>query len=105
MIKLLVLEELKRLDRDWTSFLFMSGFEIDVVTPKRTSKPRNISSPTVLEEFEERNRSSPPEPVSMEAEPLQIIDTPKKHLKNRSKQSANKAATKLLGAKQWLKET
>ena len=49
-IKLLVLEELKRLDRDWNSFLFMSGFEVDAVTPKRASRPRNISSPTVAEE-------------------------------------------------------
>ena len=50
LINLLVLEELKRLDRDGTSFLFMSGYEIDVVTHKRTYKPRNISSPTVAEE-------------------------------------------------------
>ena len=48
----------------------MSGYEIDVVTPKKASKPRNISSPTVVEEVDEVNRSSPPEPVSMEAEPL-----------------------------------
>ena len=77
LIKLLVLEELRRLERDWTSFLFMSGYEIDVVTPKKDSKPRNISSPTVAEEVEEGNISSPLEPVSMEANPLQNIDTPK----------------------------
>ena len=77
LIKLLVLEELKRLDRDWNFFLFMSGFEVDDVTPKRAFKPRNISSPIVAEEFEEGNRSSPPKPVSMETEPLQKIDTPK----------------------------
>ena len=52
LIKLLVLEELKRLDKEWNSFLFMSGFEIDVVTPKRASKPRNVSSPTIAEEVE-----------------------------------------------------
>ena len=76
LINLLVLEELKRLDRDWTSLLYMSGFEIDVVTHKKASKPRNISSPDVVEE-EEGNRSAPLEPLSMEAEPLQKIETPK----------------------------
>ena len=54
----------------------MSGYEIDVVTPKRASKPRNISSPTVVEEVEEVNRSSPPKPVNMETKPLQENDTP-----------------------------
>ena len=47
LIKILMLEELKRIGRDWTSFLFMSGYEIDVVTPKKASKPRKISSRTV----------------------------------------------------------
>ena len=70
LIKILVLDELRRLDRYWNSFLFMSGYEIDIVTPKKYSKPRNISSPTVAEEAEEGNRLSPLEPVSMEAEPL-----------------------------------
>lgn len=45
----------------------MSGYEIDEVTPKKSSKPGNISSPAVAEEVEEGNRSSPSEPVSMEA--------------------------------------
>ena len=76
LIKLLVLEELRRLARDWISFLFMSGYEIDVVTPKKASKPRTTSSPAMAEEVEEENRSSPPEPVNMEAEPLQETDTP-----------------------------
>ena len=49
LIKLLVLEELKRLGRDWTSFLFISGFEVDAVTPKIFLKPRDVSSPTVVE--------------------------------------------------------
>ena len=78
LIKLLVLEELKRLGRDWTSFLFMRGFEVDVVTPKRVPKPRSISSPTVVEEIKEGNRSSPLEPVNMERdETLKKIKTPK----------------------------
>ena len=64
----LVLEELKRLGRDWTSFLFMSGFEVYAVTPKRVPKLRDISSPIVAEQLE---------PMSMETKPLQNIDTPK----------------------------
>ena len=64
------------LDIHWTSFLFMSGYESDVVNPKKASKPRITSSPVVVEEVEEEDRSSPPEPVNMEAEPLQETDTP-----------------------------
>ena len=33
LIRLLVLEELKRLNRNWASFLFMSGYEVYAVTP------------------------------------------------------------------------
>ena len=53
LIKLLVLEELRRLERDWNSFLFMSGYEIDVATPKKASKPRTTSSATLVDEVEE----------------------------------------------------
>ena len=49
LIKLLVLEELKRLGRDWSSFLFISGFGVDTITPKITPKPRDIPSPSVAE--------------------------------------------------------
>ena len=52
LINLLVLEELRRLDRDWTSFLFMSGYEIDVVTPKKASKSINISSKDMAKQVE-----------------------------------------------------
>ena len=61
LIKLLVLEELKILDRDWSYFLFIICFEVDFITPKITPKPRDIPSPSVVEQLE---------PVSMEAEPL-----------------------------------
>ena len=63
LIKLLVLEELRRLDRDWIYLLFMIGYEVDVVTPNKASKPRTTSSPAAAEEVEEENRSSPAEPV------------------------------------------
>ena len=63
-----MLEELKILGRVWSYFLFISGFEIDVITPKRTPKPRDIPSPSMVEQIEL---------VSMETEPLQKADTPK----------------------------
>ena len=52
LIKLMVLEELKILGRDWSSFLFVSGFEVDDITPKRTPKPIGIPSPSVAEKSE-----------------------------------------------------
>ena len=61
LIKILVLEELKRLGRGWSSFFFISGFEVDVITPKRNPKPRDIPSPSVAEQVE---------PMIMETEPL-----------------------------------
>ena len=67
LIKLLVLEELRRLDRDWISFFFVSGYEIDVVTPKKTTKPRTTSSPAEVEEVKEEKCSSPAEPMDMGA--------------------------------------
>ena len=42
-IKLLVLEELNKLNRDWANFLFMSGYEIDSLTPRKASKPKNLT--------------------------------------------------------------
>ena len=47
LIKLLVLEELKRLGRYWSYFMFISGFEVDVVTLIGVPKLREISSPSV----------------------------------------------------------
>ena len=70
LIKLLVLEELRRLNGDWTSFLFMTGYEIDVVTPKKALKPRTTTSPAVIEEVEEERRQSPAEPMDIRTEPL-----------------------------------
>ena len=46
----------------------MSGYEVDDVTPKRVPKSRDISSPTVAKKLE---------PVSMETDLLQKVDTPK----------------------------
>ena len=83
LIKLLGLDELQRLGRDWSSFLFVSGFELDALTPSRTPKPRRIPSPLVAEQSEplvaepsEPARVEPSEPIMMETEKLQSFDTP-----------------------------
>jgi len=34
----MVLEELKKLNRDWATFLFLNGYEVDTLTPKKTPK-------------------------------------------------------------------
>jgi len=43
VIKLLVVEELKRLNRYWLTLLFLSGYELDVATPSRRT-PRSKST-------------------------------------------------------------
>ena len=43
-MKLLVLEELSKLDRDWAYFLFMNGYEMDVLSPRKASKLKTPSS-------------------------------------------------------------
>ena len=68
LIKLLVLEELKILGRDWSSFLFVSGFEVDSITPKITPKHRDIPSPSMAKQIET---------VIMETDPLHNVGTPK----------------------------
>ena len=44
LIKLLVLEELGKINIDWSSFLFLNGYEVDVVTPKNNPKPKGTHS-------------------------------------------------------------
>ena len=76
-MKLLVLDELQRLGRDWSSFLFVIGFELDALTPSRTPKPKRIRSPLVAEQSEplvvepsEPARVEPIEPIMMETKKL-----------------------------------
>ena len=38
LIELMVMEELKKLNRDWDTFFFLSGYEVDVLTPKKRPK-------------------------------------------------------------------
>ena len=49
LMKLLVLDELQRLGIDWSSFLFVSVFELDALTPSKTPKPNKIPSPLAAE--------------------------------------------------------
>ena len=45
LMKLLVLDEIQRLGGDWSSFLFVSGFQLDTLTPSKTPKSKKIPSP------------------------------------------------------------
>ena len=44
LITLLMLEELKKLNRDWATFLFLSGYEVGTLTPKKTPKSKATPS-------------------------------------------------------------
>ena len=44
LMQLLVLEELSKLNRDWALFLFMNGYELDVLSPRKVSKLKASSS-------------------------------------------------------------
>ena len=39
-----MLEKLKKLNKYWTTFLFVSGYEVDSVTPKKTPNPKATPS-------------------------------------------------------------
>ena len=46
LIKLLVLNELQKINRDWSSFLFMSGFDMEaLILAKNTKTKGNLSPP------------------------------------------------------------
>ena len=102
LIKLLVLNELQILDRDWASFLFVSGFEMDTVTPIRTPKPRRLPSPLVAEQSEPVGADQS-EPVMMETKQLQRFDTPtvspSKHKSTMSKPAKQEQVVSKQGSK------
>ena len=58
-----MLEELKKLNRYWASFLSLSGYEVDLATPKKTSKPKTTSSPAVIEGVNEEEAEPILEPM------------------------------------------
>ena len=45
LIKFLVMEELKKLNRDRVTYMFLSGYEVDVLTPKKT--PKSKTNPSI----------------------------------------------------------
>ena len=49
LIKILVLNELQKINRDCSSFLFMSGFEMEALTPTRNPNINGNPSPPVVE--------------------------------------------------------
>ena len=49
LINLLALNELQKISRDLSSFLFMNGFELETLTPARNPKPKGTPSTPVAE--------------------------------------------------------
>ena len=45
LIKLLVLNELQKINRDWSSLFFMSRFEMETLTPAKNIKTTGNPSP------------------------------------------------------------
>ena len=102
LIKFLVLDELQRRGRDLFSFLFVSGFEMDTLTPTRTPKPRGIPSPLVAEKSEPA-RAEKSEPVMMETEQFQSFDTPNVPLAKQNSKVVKLAKQKQVVSKQGSK--
>lgn len=68
LIKLLLLEALGKINRDWSSFLFLNGYEVDVVTPKKPKDTHSIQNEQPINEIEVENQKS--EPRNVEGEPM-----------------------------------
>ena len=49
LMKLLILDELQKIGRDWSSFLFINGFELETLTPTRNPKAKGVPSPPPAE--------------------------------------------------------
>lgn len=54
LIKLIVLHEIQKIDKEWSPFLFMTGFRTEIGLSR---KAKEISSPTVSHHKEERSSS------------------------------------------------
>ena len=48
-MKLLILDELQKIGRDWPSFLSVNGFELETLTPARNPKAKGVPSPPLAE--------------------------------------------------------
>ena len=49
LMKLLILNELQKIGRDWSSFLFINGFDLEKLTPARNPKTKGTPLPLVVE--------------------------------------------------------
>ena len=49
LMKLLILDELQKIGRDWSSFLFINCFELETLTPVRNPKAKGVPSPPTVE--------------------------------------------------------
>ena len=71
LIKLLVVEELKKLNKYWTNFLFMSGYEVDAPTPNKTSKSKTVTPRKNMDTIAE-TEGDHQEGLQRSAEPMEI---------------------------------
>ena len=77
-----MLEELKKLIRDWATFLFLSGYEVYLVTPKKTPNPKatpsnkNDKSTAGKKGVNEEEIEPIIEPMDIETEPIQEAEIP-----------------------------
>ena len=49
LMKLLILDEIQKIGRDWSSFLFINGLELETLTPARNPKAKGVPSPLLAE--------------------------------------------------------
>lgn len=77
LVKLIILHELQKIDREWCIFLFMSGFKNETGLSPQATK---ISSPTVSHREETRSRRfvklKARKHIKEPMRPLVIQDTP-----------------------------
>ena len=79
LMKLLVLEELNKLDRHCTSFMFMNGYEMDVLSPRKTSKLKTLSprqelnTTTEVEENQQEGLKATGKDMEVEANFIQEV--------------------------------
>ena len=83
LMKLLILNELQKIGRDWSSFLFINGFELETLTPARNPKTKGTPSPPIVESIQplvakpkEFAKLKPRKQVDKMTEQTQVLDTP-----------------------------
>lgn len=63
LIKLLVVEDSNRLNRDCLTFLFLSGYEIDVATPSRKTLKSKSTTPRAQQQPRTKQKSETEQPI------------------------------------------